>query len=757
MTYEEKYKRAFEIAKEVYHDDRKDKIWREWLTKLFPELKVSEEERIRKWLIGYFQQYRIDGMGVVYANGLKEDDIIAWLERQGEKKPYEWHSEDEQNLNATLSYIDDEYLRRWLKDIIHAKYEQCGGCVNDKGCVTCVDDNMKGQKVEPKFKAGDWIIGNEGIFKISQYDDDGGYNLTDTTGCVVHFVSPNHVESNFHLWTIQDAKDGDVLYCKAAGGTEFIMVLKNITRHDILNSYCRYNSADGFRKNVSSVMSITDNPKPATKEQRDLLFQKMKEAAYEWDAEKKELKKVDTKFHEGDWCIDKEDGTIFQIVKVFDNTYVYKTNEGKEYSCTHYSLENDARLWAIQDAKDGDVLVCPSDLGDRMIVFIFKELVNHASEINCHCCIDACGIFDPCLNDCCYVGDVSRGDYAPATKEQRDLLFHKMRDSGHEWDSDKKVLKKIEVVCKESEDEKIRKGLINGFKECLEDCQYPKNAVKYWHNVEVDNILTWLENQGNVDKASYEIAEKEKYDFVSGQFIECRKSFNEFKEDNSYWFEYVGNDTYIGRSDNILNKKFHITPMQLYRLFTQQHCPKENDVNEETNAPTGYGKYVDECLYEAAEHFFSEGEDKYSVADLFYAGVRCGKSCLEKQDTNKEYLFRPLAGTTIETAVEQALEQGDVVLAFNGFYTPVKGKTSDEILTEYDHWFENLIEKQAEQKQTWKPTAAQLIVIKDLIEDKNTSKVNKTILRGMFDEFKQFTNGHKREIDDAKHEIEKAR
>ena len=32
--------------------------------------------------------------------------------------------------------------------------------------------------------------------------------------------------------------------------------------------------------------------KPATKEQRELLFQKMKEAGYEWDAEKKELKKI---------------------------------------------------------------------------------------------------------------------------------------------------------------------------------------------------------------------------------------------------------------------------------------------------------------------------------------------------------------------------------------------------------------------------------------------------------------------------------
>lgn len=36
--------------------------------------------------------------------------------------------------------------------------------------------------------------------------------------------------------------------------------------------------------------------------------------------------------------------------------------------------------------------------------------------------------------------------------------------------------------------------------------------------------------------------------------------------------------------------------------------------------------------------------------------------------------------------------------------------------------------KQGEQKQTWKPSAAQLIVIKDLIEDKNTLNVSKVIL-----------------------------
>lgn len=51
-----------------------------------------------------------------------------------------------------------------------------------------------------------------------------------------------------------------------------------------------------------------------------------------------------------------------------------------------------------------------------------------------------------------------------------------------------------------------------------------------------------------------------------------------------------------------------------------------------------------------------------------------------------------------------------------------------------------LLEKQCVQKQTWKQNAAQLIVIKNLIEDKNTSEVNKVILRGVLDEFKQFTN-----------------
>lgn len=45
------------------------------------------------------------------------------LEKQNEQKSI-WHADDEKNLNAVLSFIEDEYLRRWLKDTIHKEYDK---------------------------------------------------------------------------------------------------------------------------------------------------------------------------------------------------------------------------------------------------------------------------------------------------------------------------------------------------------------------------------------------------------------------------------------------------------------------------------------------------------------------------------------------------------------------------------------------------------------------------------------------------------
>lgn len=59
------------------------------------------------------------------------------------------------------------------------------------------------------------------------------------------------------------------------------------------------------------------------------------------------------------------------------------------------------------------------------------------------------------------------------------------------------------------------------------------------------------------------MTEKEKDNFVSGKYLICLIDFKIFKKGQSYWLEYIGNDTYIGRSDNILNEKVTIEPFQL--------------------------------------------------------------------------------------------------------------------------------------------------------------------------------------------------
>lgn len=66
---------------------------------------------------------------------------------------------------------------------------------------------------------------------------------------------------------------------------------------------------------------------------------------------------------------------------------------------------------------------------------------------------------------------------------------------------------------------------------------------------------------------------------------------------------------------------------------------------------------------------------------------------LEKQkEIDKEIVFRPLAGTDIIAAARQALEKieigKEVVLAFNGAYIPVNGKTVAEICNGYFSWSE---------------------------------------------------------------------
>ena len=59
MTTEEKakaYDEAIEIAKSKIKNDKDHILYEDDITDIFPELKESEDERIRKWLICYFKE-----------------------------------------------------------------------------------------------------------------------------------------------------------------------------------------------------------------------------------------------------------------------------------------------------------------------------------------------------------------------------------------------------------------------------------------------------------------------------------------------------------------------------------------------------------------------------------------------------------------------------------------------------------------------------------------------------------------------------
>ena len=63
-------------------------------------------------------------------------------------------------------------------------------------------------KVESRFKVGDWITNGKCTWKIDSIDEDMYYNNHCGIDCGGDIKS---IDEEYHLWTIQDAKDGDVL------------------------------------------------------------------------------------------------------------------------------------------------------------------------------------------------------------------------------------------------------------------------------------------------------------------------------------------------------------------------------------------------------------------------------------------------------------------------------------------------------------------------------------------------------------------
>ncbi len=104
MNYEQKYKEARERALQKRGSAAISKSDLEYI---FPELKESEDERIRKEIINYFAK----GKEYLSLCSFSKETILAWLERQAEQKPA-WSEEDEKTLNEMFSVAARASLRK---------------------------------------------------------------------------------------------------------------------------------------------------------------------------------------------------------------------------------------------------------------------------------------------------------------------------------------------------------------------------------------------------------------------------------------------------------------------------------------------------------------------------------------------------------------------------------------------------------------------------------------------------------------------
>ena len=189
---------------------------------------LSEDERIRKALLEYFGEQ----CDMSNWNGVYGYEIYAWLEKQGEQN----HTD----------------------------------------------------KFESKFKVGDWIVNNNGEPRVFRVEKQGWPDCIISSSLGNQFINIFTLDKQYHLWTIQDAKDGDVLANKYGA----IFINAGISSGGrTLNCHCYLSVQNEFciEEHKTGSWFYKEEITPATKEQRDLLFQKMKEEGYEWDAEKKEL------------------------------------------------------------------------------------------------------------------------------------------------------------------------------------------------------------------------------------------------------------------------------------------------------------------------------------------------------------------------------------------------------------------------------------------------------------------------------------
>ena len=400
MNYEKKYKETVEKFREALAPKNGCEIsglTRDCVEEILPELKESEDEKIRKRIIHALHGDVLD---------MEETNkALAWLEKQGQVKENAdslTQDNDEQKPSdkvelTPIFHIGDTLKRKggdytFIVDRIQGGYYHCD---HKNGAFFPIEEQDNWELVEqksadePKFKKGQWIVWQGKCYKVNY--NGCGYELVGQYGLSTS-LEYSTVDESAHLWDISDAKDGDVLVVN--GNTPQYMWIGIFKEHTgiTFSSHCHYNcgmiefvTASARCKNHGSGKHI--DIRPATKEEYDLLFQKMKEAGYEWDAEKLELRKIE------------EELTEFENVLAD----VCRGWIGEEIGWKDYIIKNSLPLLELAKKQFEEYEQKPSENKDAEQASIEYRKMR-----------EECGIKDPVMLD-----EIEEAYYEGATREQK--------------------------------------------------------------------------------------------------------------------------------------------------------------------------------------------------------------------------------------------------------------------------------------------------------------------------------------------------
>ena len=163
MTQEEKakaYDEALNQAK-FYHGNCPSEPERKKLEKMFPVLCESEDERIRKRLIEYFEGFRM-GNAEVKWEGLTVQEVLAWLEKRKEQKPLPPFDEmsPEEKMNHPL-YLEGFDTGRDVQKVFDEQKPAEWSAKGRRGRIGSTPEHIRKKaenflsKMEPPYDADD--------------------------------------------------------------------------------------------------------------------------------------------------------------------------------------------------------------------------------------------------------------------------------------------------------------------------------------------------------------------------------------------------------------------------------------------------------------------------------------------------------------------------------------------------------------------------------------------------------------------------